>query len=432
MKNLITQHHSRIKALPAIIFLLFLIISCNNSDNTKAKEKSNSFVIVGARVFDGEQTINETNIVVRDGIIDSIGPSLKADDLPQIDGKGFTVIPGLINAHAHTESIDQLNESLRFGVTTVLDMGTFPEYDKSLRVAAELRNDVADFRSSGIFITPEGGHGTQYGHTIPTIGNANEAASFINERIELGADYLKIVLGGVRHQNYGTPTLDSATVYALVKAGHEHGKLVVAHIESADDVKLAVDAGVDGLVHQWRDSGANPDLAQLLASNNVFVNAGDIAVIDGFLNDGPQQLLQDELISPYLTDFSRQELKKPIKTPDGASIHRVMDGLRSLIEADVLLVAGTDAFTRNPRIVHGASFHRLLELFVVAGLPPEKALQISTSNVADAFRLNDRGRIKPGFIADLVMIQGDPTRDIKDTRKISKIWRRGIEVNRMP
>ena len=102
------------------------------------------------------------------------------------------------------------------------------------------------------------------------------------------------------------------------------------------------------------------------------------------------------------------------------------------VEANVLLLSGTDAFTGNPRVVHGASYHRMLELFVEVGLPPEKVLKMSTSYVADVFTLNDRGRIKPGLLADLILIQGDPTKDIKDTRKISKIWRRGIEVNRRP
>ena len=74
----------------------------------------------------------------------------------------------------------------------------------------------------------------------------------------------------------------------------------------------------------------------------------------------------------------------------------------------------------------------MLELFAEAGLPPKKILQMSTSYVADVFSLNDRGRIKPGLIADLILINGNPTNDIKDTRKISKIWRRGIEVNREP
>lgn len=410
----------------SFMFLALFIASCNTSQD-------DSFIINNVRVFDGELTIDNTNVLVRNGIINAIGPFIEADDIPNIDGKGFTLTPGFLNAHAHTEFIDQLNESLRFGVTTVLDMGTFPEHDKILRDAAASRKDMADFRSSGIFITPPGGHGTEYDYIIPTINNTpDKAKEFVDKRIELGADYLKIVINGVRNKKNGTPTLDSATVHALVKAGHDQGKLVVAHVESAEDIKLAIEAGVNGLVHQWRDSGRRPDLANLIASNNIFVVAGDVAVIDGFLNQGPQELLKDKEISPYLSGLSIKELNKPMEVPLGLSIAPFIDGLRSLIEADVLLLSGSDAFTGNPRVVHGASYHRMLELFAEAGLPPQKILQMSTSYVADVFSLNDRGRIKPGLIADLILINGDPTNDIKDTLKISKIWRRGIEVNREP
>ncbi|MEO0572286.1 MAG: amidohydrolase family protein [Bacteroidota bacterium] len=407
--------------------MVFLLVALN------LYAQDSSFIIKNVRVFDGSLTINETNVVVKNGVINGIGPTLKVPDIPNIDGKGFTLVPGFLNAHAHTEYVDQLKESLRFGVTTVLDMGTFPEHDKTLRNAAASRKDVADFRSSGIFITPPGGHGTEYGYRIPTINNTpDKAKAFVDQRIKLGADYLKIVINGVRNKRNGTPTLDSATVHALIKAGHDHKKLVVAHIESTEDIQLAIEAGVDGLVHQWRDSGLRPDLANLIAANNVFVVAGDVAVIDGFLNGGPQLLLKDKKISPYLSERSIKELKKPMRALPGLSITPFMDGLRSLMEADVLLLSGSDAFTGNPRVVHGASYHRMLELFAEAGLPPARILQMSTSHVADVFDLTDRGRIKPGLIADLILINGDPTTDIKDTRKIVKIWRRGIEVNREP
>jgi imidazolonepropionase-like amidohydrolase len=97
-----------------------------------------------------------------------------------------------------------------------------------------------------------------------------------------------------------------------------------------------------------------------------------------------------------------------------------------------LLLAGSDAFTGNPRIVHGASLHRLLELFVEAGLSPVATLRSATANVADAFGLSDRGRIKPGLRADLVLVRGDPTQNILATRDIAGVWRDGIMVTRQP
>jgi imidazolonepropionase-like amidohydrolase len=93
-----------------------------------------------------------------------------------------------------------------------------------------------------------------------------------------------------------------------------------------------------------------------------------------------------------------------------------------------MLVAGTDP--PNGTVVHGASLHRELELLVRAGLNPVQALSAATRNTAEVFRLRDRGRIGVGARADMLLVRGDPSKDITATRDILKIWRAGAEFNR--
>lgn len=88
------------------------------------------------------------------------------------------------------------------------------------------------------------------------------------------------------------------------------------------------------------------------------------------------------------------------------------------------LLSGTD----SP--IYGAALHRDLELLTLAGLSPREALIAGTSAAADAFGLPDRGRIAPGLRADLLMVDGNPLEDIKATRRIRKIWKTGVEVER--
>ena len=78
----------------------------------------------------------------------------------------------------------------------------------------------------------------------------------------------------------------------------------------------------------------------------------------------------------------------------------------------------------------GVSLHRELELLVKSGLTPTQALASATANVADAFRLADRGRIWAGYRADLILVRGDPTVDITATRDVLRVWRSGVELNR--
>ena len=94
----------------------------------------------------------------------------------------------------------------------------------------------------------------------------------------------------------------------------------------------------------------------------------------------------------------------------------------------VLILAGSDCPNRGT--TQGASLHREMELLVEAGLTTLQALRAATSAPAKAFRLKDRGRIKTGLRADLLLVRGDPTRDILSTREIVSIWKEGIAVDR--
>jgi imidazolonepropionase-like amidohydrolase len=95
----------------------------------------------------------------------------------------------------------------------------------------------------------------------------------------------------------------------------------------------------------------------------------------------------------------------------------------------VPVLAGTDS--PAPGATYGASLHGEMELLVRAGLTPTQALMAATSAPARAFGLDDRGRIAPGLRADLLLVEGDPTADNLHTRRIVKIWKRGVEAKRL-
>ncbi|MCK4336987.1 MAG: CIA30 family protein [Candidatus Aminicenantes bacterium] len=117
----------------------------------------------------------------------------------------------------------------------------------------------------------------------------------------------------------------------------------------------------------------------------------------------------------------------PMKTEKGAYA-AAKAAIKQLVEADVPILAGTDA--PNPGTTYGASMHRELEILVKAGLTPLEALKAATSVPAKHFGLNKRGRIQKGFIADLLLVEGDPTKNILATRNIKAVWREGVRVDR--
>jgi imidazolonepropionase-like amidohydrolase len=103
----------------------------------------------------------------------------------------------------------------------------------------------------------------------------------------------------------------------------------------------------------------------------------------------------------------------------------------ALRDAGVDILAGSDVSEPLPilgGLAHGASLHRELQLLVDAGLTPTEALRAATSAPTRRFGLDDRGRIAPGARADLLLVKGDPTRDITDTLSIEAVWRRGARL----
>jgi len=142
-----------------------------------------------------------------------------------------------------------------FGVTTELDMFTSPDFartqrDEQAKTGAPGR---ADLLSAGYLATAPGGHGTEYGMAVPTLTKPEEAQAWVDARIAEGSDYIKIISENGKLYGHEIPTLDKATIAAIVQAAHKRGKLAVVHISTEDAAKEALEAGADGLVHIFTD-----------------------------------------------------------------------------------------------------------------------------------------------------------------------------------
>jgi len=399
-------------------------------------ETANSFVVHDVTVFDGHARRLHADVIVRDGLIAAVGEHLALPaSAPVIDGRGKTLLPGLIDAHVHSWG-ESRREALRFGVTSELDMFTDPRVlpDAKAQRAKVARFEQADLWSAGVLATVPGGHGTEYGIKIPTLTKADEAEGFVADRVKDGSDYLKIVLEDGSAYGKQIATLDATTVKALAASGHAHGLMSLAHVATEQEAQEAFDAHVDGLAHVFGDRAldAKADAAFLKAAHGHFVVA-TLSVLDGLSRgDSAKILLADGRIAPWLDGTQRQMLGSAFP-PGWTQAHFITDALHNvglLHAAGVPVLAGTDA--GNPGTAHGASLHGELALLVRAGLTPTQALEAATSLPAQIFKLADRGRIAAGLRADLLLVDGDPTVDITATRAIVTIWMNGYAVDRGP
>jgi imidazolonepropionase-like amidohydrolase len=391
-------------------------------------QAAHGFAIRDVRVFDGVQTSEHRTVLIENGKIARVGSnSMRLEAATAtIDGTGMTLLPGLIDAHVHvgTPVRDALRDALTFGITTEFDMFTDADRLKQMKViAAEDPPDVADVRSAGVGATVPGGIPTNMGGPeFPTISSPDQAQAFVDARIAEGSDYIKIF-----HDGRGTlPDTSVELMKALIDAAHKQGKLAVVHVSTEKAAREAITAGADGLAHIIAGKEASADFGKLVAHRHVFVIPTLVTIYWACGQSMGVDLAKDQKIEPYLSSRQKKMLATP--SPDSGCAVAGDQAMQQLITESAPILAGTDSPV--PGTTYGASLHEELALYVHLGMATEDALAAATSKPARIFGLKDRGLIKPGMRADLLLVQGDPTTDIMATRNILAIWKRGVRFER--
>ncbi|WP_400079843.1 amidohydrolase family protein [Winogradskyella sp. R77965] len=367
-----------------LIVLLVLTLFGNAQD---------SFIIENVKVFDGETVISSTSVKVENGIIVKISKRIKSSGNTEvIDGRGKTLIPALSNAHVHAWAPESLAQAAKAGVLNVMDMHGVETYQGAMRQLKD-STDYARFYVAGYAATAPEGHGTQFGFPVPTLTKPEEAAKFIEDRVKANVDHIKIIL-----EPWKT-TLSIETVSELIKEAHKAEKIAVVHISRLEDAINVISNDADGLVHIWWDKEIkSTKLKELAESKSFFVIPTLLTTIKVFATMGGAE---EKFLSK---DQLQSEVKK-------------------MYDAGIPILAGTDP--PNAGINYGTDLYKELELIRDSGMPTIEVLKAGTSNVTKAFGLKNTGFIKEGFIADLILVDGDVTEDIKALNNHKIIWKDG-------
>jgi imidazolonepropionase-like amidohydrolase len=368
-----------------ILILISLYISAGNAQD--------AFIIKDVKVFDGENLMESTSVKVENGVITEIADLIKSSNgIEIIDGKGQTLLPALSNAHVHAWAPQSLQEAAKAGVLNVMDMHGVETYQMMMRKLKD-STDYARYYVAGYAATAPEGHGTQFGFPAPTLSTPEEAAKFINDRVNANVDYIKIIVEPWKE------TLDSATVSELIKEAHKAQKIAVVHVSRLEDALDVILNDADGLVHIWWDKEITTEQLKVLATSKSFF------VIPTLLTT-----------LKALESFGEEAKKFLTKA-------QLLSQVKTLYEANIPILAGTDP--PNLGINYGTDLYKELELLHEAGLPIVEVLKAGTSAISKAFSLENTGSIKVGYIADLLLVDGDPTKDLADLKNSKTVWKDG-------
>ena len=394
------------------------------------------FVITGAQVFDGNESRGRLDVRVVRGVIVAVGgPRTPGDQ--EIDGTGATLLPGLIDAHTHTDEAS-LRQALTFGITTELDLLSMAGKMVPLRRTVAGSFDLADVRSASIGLTPAGGHPHQLRKEQgdprwPTASSVAEVPGFVADRIAEGADYLKVIIEDGHVLGTSVPVLAQDVLEAAVREAHANGLKVLAHALTLEATQRAVDAGADGLTHLFLDAAHTPRIVDRIAEAGIFVipTLSTLASITG--QGFGAELAADPRVRAKIPAVWLESLAETWHTSPAENFAWALETVAALHAAGVDVLAGTDAAHLGaPGMAHGASLHGELGLLVCAGLTPLQALHAATALTARRFGLADRGRVEPGLRADLLLVEGDPTTKIGDTLSVRAVWRQGVRLGLSP
>jgi imidazolonepropionase-like amidohydrolase len=445
--------------------LLFICLSILPETDTGKNSRANAnfastFVIDGPTIWNGsgEPPIRDGRIVVSDGRIQSIGPRASTP-IPKgatvISGEGKTLIPGLINAHGHvgmtrglkagpenyTEEniLAQLRQYARYGVTTVLSLGSDFEAIFKLRGPAKPQEPPR----AAVFTAGRGFTG-KAGYPVVLPGNAGvqrevdsveEVRTQVEELARQKVDMVKVWVD----DHWGHYKKIRPELYrAIISEAHKQGLRVMAHLFYLEDAKQLVAAGLDGMAHSVRDREIDDDLIRALKEKKTFAVPTLAREESTFIYAQPPAFLDDPFFNRWIAPEIVSQLKDPaygarVKAdPDFSKypgqLKMGQKNLKKLWDAGVTVAFGTD--TGPPARFQGYFEHRELELMVEAGLTPAQALQAATSNAAKALHISGNfGALEKGKRADMILLDADPLTDIKNTRKINKVWIGGREVN---
>lgn len=357
-----------------------------------AQAQTSAIAITNVRVFDGKKLSDLGTVVIEDGKI-----SAKTKAETTYDGQGGTLLPGFIDAHAHFEGVDSLETTAQWGVTTMLDMGSAKPDDIA---AAQALSGISDILSSFTSAAPPNTTHAKMG-CVP-ISTPQEARAFVEQRAAEGAAFIKVIADSPG--NKGVTPMNEAVLAEIAMTAHKHGLKTIAHVTLDSSVNACFRTNIDVITHLPLGTPINAELATKLSKKSM-------AAIP-------------TLIMMQCFDYNMPEENRP----EGVGYDNAAASLAALKKANITIMAGTDANTNVCYVQHGESLHDELQLMVEAGLTPVEALQSATTIPARYFGLKDRGAIKPGLRADLVLVDGDPTQDISATKNITAVWVNGVQA----
>ena len=445
----------------AILSGLMLFVAACGGPPTSQPPARSATVFEGARLITGDEAepVENSAFVVQDGKFTSVGRRGEvqaSEGAARVDLTGKTVMPGIIESHAHLgywkdlkpsaehftreQLLSDLQRFAYHGIVAVLSMGAdrreiaWPLRDE---LRAHPRSDTAVFLAAGGLAMPKGGPARPLGEAVRVVTTEEDVRREIQELVAKKADFVKV------WQDSRRELMPRPVIEFLIAEAHRNNLRIVAHTHALSDFKHLLRSEIDAFAHPtWRQTEVEPVDDELIA---LFKAHPTVPVMPGFwtprneIYGARPYWLDDPLLAETFTQAEIKALENP-KTPRDApqtwASGPVPRNMKRLKAARVRFLVGTDmggpfSLEHDPTpAYYGWSTHIEMESMVKAGLTPSEVITAATRDAAEFLRLDQLGTVASGKSADFLVLDANPLDNIANTRRISRVYLRGAEVDR--
>lgn len=452
-----------IKKLSGILVAATVLFSCSQNKKESSNTENKNILFENVMLIDGNggQPIQNTKVLVKNGKIAAIGNAISDDSAEKIDLKGKTMIPALISAHSHVGTLkgtttvpenyteenirSQLKKYQDYGVLNVMSMGT----DRPLLFESGLREKSAKGEIDGARI-----HSAGYGFGVtdgaPPLDFAmdkvfrpktvKEIPAQMDSLKKINAELVKI---WVDDFNGKFKKKISPEIYkAIITEAHKRDLRVAAHVYYLSDLKQLVKDGIDVIGHSVRSEVIDDaTLVQMKAKNIIYIPTLSLDEFAYVYTKKPEWIndeffkksLEQGVYEMITSEKYQNELKNsPAFAKNMKAFDIAKQNLKKVFDAGIPVAMGTDSGAM-PLRAQGFSEHLELQLMTESGLTPLQAITVATKNSAKVLKIDkDFGTIETGKMADFIILNSDPSKNIKNTRDIFLVYKAGKEVSKGP
>jgi imidazolonepropionase-like amidohydrolase len=358
------------------------------------------------------------------------------------DASGKWIVPGFVDAHVHAESDEDLKQMLRWGVTSARLMAEDVEAATRLAAATRRRTDVPDVFPAAPIFTAKGGWWDQGQAPDPNLDRfpdtPERARGSVRRAMALGSAEIKLMLDDMHWCRDPLPRLPRTTpeiARALIEEARRAGLRVTVHAPSLPDAKEAVALGATALAHgvldtldEWTAGVMKTRPVFYIPTMDIFEFLADTrAFVEGVLSDPrAEKGLPPSVVARYRAPAYSEGYAKRYPNFQNVREHlgKLRENLVRLHAAGVPIALGTDMWA-----FPGLGVSIEMDLYVKAGLSPLEAIRAATGTAARSLGLEkDRGTLEPGKRADLLLLDADPVKDVKNVRAIAGVYKSGHRV----